>query len=197
LTLVQKNEGLTMSEKQKFTKEELIETIEKLESNPNDAVGILADVGITALGAAGAAAAAVALGTTTVSIPIITALTGIGIVVAAPLALIAGAAVAGGAAVYGVSRLIKDGGFHEGKRNQLLNEYQEKLRELEVEERRTNFEKSNKTRFYSFLKEPLKYDLISPDDVHRLIQAVESGHISLSEARKLVSDILSGSQISI
>jgi hypothetical protein len=180
-----------MSDKQKVTKEKLIETIEKLESNPNDTVGILADVGITALGAAGAAAAAVALGTTTVSIPIITSLTGIGLFVAAPLALIAGAAVAGGAAVYGVSRLIKDGGFHEGKRMHLLNEYQEKLRELEVEERRSKFDESNnKTRFYSFLKEPLTYDLISPDDAHKLMQEVENGRTSLSEARKLIGDIL-------
>jgi len=182
-----------MSDKQNFTKEQLIKTIEQLEKNPNDRVGILADVGVTALGAAGAGAAAAVLGTTTASIPIITAVTGIGMVVAAPAALIAGAAVAGGAAIYGVSRLIKNGGFNEGKRKQLLNEYKEKLREVEAKERRSNFDEHDRTRFYSFLKEPLKHNLISPDDAHQLMQAVENGYVSLSEAYKLVGKVLSDS----
>jgi hypothetical protein len=180
-----------MPDKQNLTKDQLLKIIEKLEKNPNDRVGILADIGVAALGAAGAGAAAAVLGTTTASIPMITALTGIGMVVAAPVALVAGAAAAGGAAVYGVSRLIKDGGFHEGKRNQLLNEYKEKLREVEAKERQSNFDEHDRTRFYSFLKEPLKHNLISPNDAQQLMQAVENGHISLSEAYKLVGQVLS------
>lgn len=184
-----------MSNKQSYTKEKLLRIIEQLEKNPNDRVGILADIGVTALGAAGAGAAAAVLGTTTASIPIITAVTGIGMVVAAPVVLVAGAAVAGGATLYGVSRLIKDGGFNEGKRKQLLNEYKEKLREVEAKERRSNFDEHDKTKFYSFLKEPLKHNLISPDDAHQLMQAVENGHISLSEAYKLVGQVLSDNQV--
>ena len=51
---------------------------------------------MVALGAGGAGAAALVLGETIASIPIITALTGFGMVVAAPVALVAGAAVVGG-----------------------------------------------------------------------------------------------------
>jgi hypothetical protein len=178
-----------MATEPKLTKEQLIKLIEQLEKNPNDRIGILGDAGVTVLGAAGAGAAAALLGSTTASIPLFTALTGFGVVVAAPFAVVAGAAVVGGAAVYGVSRLIKDGGFNEGKRRQLLNELNEKLKETEINERQSNLTDLDKTKFYSFLKEPLKHKLISPDDAHKLIKSVESGHISLSAAYKLVRDL--------
>jgi hypothetical protein len=179
-----------MADKQKLTKEQLIKLIEQLEKDPNDRIGILGDVGVTALGAAGAGTAAALFGSTIASIPLVTALTGISFgVVAAPFAAVAGAAVVGGAAVYGVSRLIKDGGFNEGKRKQLLNELNEKLKEIEINERQSNINDRDKTDFYSFLKEPLKYKLISPDDASQLIKSVESGHISLSAAYKLVRDL--------
>ena len=183
-----------MSDKQNLTKEQLIKIIEQLEKNPNDRVRILGDVGATAFGIAGGGAVAALLGTTTASIPIITAVTGIGLVAAAPITLVAGAAVAGGAALYGLSRLIKDGGFHEGKRKQFLNEYKEKIREVEAKERQSNFDENDKIKFYSFLKEPLKYNLISSDDAQQLMQAVEEGHILLSEAYKLVGQVLSDDQ---
>ncbi|MBD2385236.1 hypothetical protein [Cylindrospermum sp. FACHB-282] len=184
-----------MSENQNLTKEQLLKTIEQLEKNPNDKVGILADVGATALGAVGLGGLAAAIGTTTASIPIITAITGIGMFVAAtPAVVVGGAAVAGGAAAYGVARLIKNGGFNEGKRKQLLNELKERLRETEAKERQSNFDEGDKTKFHLFLKEPLKDNLISPDDAHRLMQAVENGQIPLSEAYKLVGQIFSPSQ---
>ncbi|MEP0859303.1 hypothetical protein [Trichocoleus sp. DQ-U1] len=183
-----------MSNKQELTKEQLIKIIEQLEKNPNDRVGILGNVGVTALGAAGSGAAAALVFAPTTSIPIITAVTGLAAVGAAPVTLVAGAAVVGGAAVYGLSRLIKGGGFNEGKRNQLLNEYKEKLKEAEAKERQSNFNEHDKTEFYSFLKEPLKHNLISPDDAQQLMQAVENGHISLSEAYKLVGQVFSDSK---
>lgn len=191
-----------MSEDKNLTKEQLLKTIEQLEKNPNDKVGILADVGVATLSAAGigfGGFVAATIGTTTASIPIITAITGItGAVIAAPVALVAGAAVAGGAAAYGVGRLIKDSAkdssFHEGKRKQLLNELKEKLRETEAKERQSNFDERDKTKFHLFLKEPLKHNLISPDDAHQLMQAVENGQITLSEAYKLVGQVFSPSQ---
>ena len=179
-----------MADKSKLTKEQLIKLIEQLEKNPTDRIGILGDAGVTVLGAAGAGAAAALLGSTTASIPLVTALTGVSFVVAAPFAAVAGAAVVGGAAVYGVSRLIKDGGFNEGKRKQLLNELNEKLKEIEINERQSNLNERDKTKFYSLLKEPLKHKLISPDDAHQLIKSVESGHIPLSEAYKLVRQLI-------
>jgi hypothetical protein len=179
-----------MSETQKLTKEQLLKMIEELAKNPDDKVGILADVGIATLGAAGAGVAAAFFGTTTASIPIITAITGIGMVVAAPISLVAGAAVAGGAAMYGMSRLIKDGGFHDGKRKQFLNEYKDRLKEIEAKERQSELSEFDKTKFHLFLKEPLQNNLISPDDAYQLIQSVENGHISLGEAYKLVGNFL-------
>lgn len=179
-----------MSNRQNLTKEQLIKIIEQLESNPNDGVGLLGDVGVTTIGAIGTGAVAAVFGTTTASIPIITAVTGIGMTVAAPAVIVAGAAVAGGAAIYGLSRLIKDSGSNEGKRKQLVNEYKEKLSETEAKERRNNFDEHDRIKFYSFLKKPLKDNLISPDDAQELMQAVENGHISLSEAYKLVEQVL-------
>lgn len=178
-----------MSNKQNPTKEQLLKAIERLEQNPDDKIGILADVGITALGAAGAGVAAAFFGTTTASIPIITALTGLSIAVAAPVGLVAGAAVAGGVAIYGISRLIKDGGFNDGKRNQLLHEYRERLKEVEAKDRRSEVNEHDITNFYVFLKEPLELNLISAEDAYQLIQAVEHGQIPLSQAYKLVGQL--------
>ncbi len=179
-----------MSNKPKFTREDLIRIIERMEANPDDRLGILADAGITVLGAAGAAAAVAVLGTTTVSIPVITALTGLAFVGAAPVALLAGAAVAGGAVVYGVSRLIKDAGFHEGKRKQLLSQYREQLREVQRKERQQNLTAQDKIKFYGFLKEPLAQNLISPEDTYHLIKSVENGQVPLTEAYELVGAVL-------
>ena len=184
-----------MSNNQEFTEEELIKRIEELKNNPNDRVGLIADAGVAALGAGGAGAAAAVLGETIASIPIITAVTGFGVVIAAPVALLAGAAVVGGATVYGVSRFIKDGGFHEGKRKQLLNEYEEQLREVQAKKRRSNFDEHDKTRFNLLLKEALTNNLISPDDAHQLMQSVENGYISISEAYELVEQVFSNSPI--
>lgn len=183
-----------MSNTQNLTKEQLLKAIARLEENPSDKVEILASVGITALGAVGTGAAAAFFGATTASIPIITALTGIGIAVAAPVALVAGAAVAGGAVVYGISRFVKDGGFHEGKREQLLNEYRDKLNNIQVKERCSKVKQHDVTDFYVFLKEPLELDLISTEDAQQLIQAVEAGKIPLSEAYELVGQILGDEQ---
>ena len=186
-----------MSGTNKLTKEQLIKGIEKLEKNPKDRVGVLADMGVTAAGFLGAGAAAFALGGTTASIPIITALTGgtVVAVAAAPVALVAGAALAGGAAMYGVSRLIKGGGFNEGKQKQLLADYKDKLKDVEAKERQSSFNDQDKTDFYSFLKDPLRYNLISPDDARDLMQAVESGHMSLSEAYRLVGQVLEDDKV--
>jgi len=175
-----------MSNNQNPTKEQLLKTIERLKQNPHDKVGILGDIGITAAGAVGAAAI---FGTTTASIPIITALTGVGMVVAAPITLVAGAAVAGGAALYGISRIIKSGGFQEGKRDELLREYEENLKDIEAKERCSEVKGRDTTDFYASLEDALKLNLISNEDAYQLIQSVELGQIPLSEAYKLVGQL--------
>ena len=188
-----------MSNTQNLTKEQLLKAIDRLEKNPDDRVGILASVGISALGAgvAGVAgvASAVTFGSTVASIPIITALTGLTLgAVAAPVGLVAaagaGAAVVGGAAFYGISKLVRDGGFHEGKREQLLNDYRDKLNSVRAKERTSEVKQHDITDFCVFLKRPLRLDLISVEDAQQLIQAVENGQIPLSEAYGLVGQLL-------
>ena len=48
----------------KLTKEQILKAIEDLENNPHDKLGILADIGIGTVGAAGAGAAVAAFGGT-------------------------------------------------------------------------------------------------------------------------------------
>ncbi|MGB3559358.1 MAG: hypothetical protein WBA24_12530, partial [Geitlerinemataceae cyanobacterium] len=116
-------------------KKQILKAIEQLKKNPNNKASILADAGIPLLGIVGGGAAAALVGTTTASIPVITALTGVGLVVAAPVGLVAGAALAGGAVAFGLSRLIKGKGYDEGKQNQLLQQLQDQLREIERKEK--------------------------------------------------------------
>jgi len=179
-----------MSTTKKPNKEQILKAIEQLEKNPNDKLAILGDVGITGLGAVGVGAVAAVAGTTTASIPVLTALTGIGMVVAAPLGLVAGAAVAGGAAAYGISRLVKGGGYNQGKQQEILKRLQEQKIEIEAKERGSNVGDSDKTNFILLLKEPIRLDLISPEDAQELINAVETGQLPLKDAIQMVEDIV-------
>lgn len=183
-----------MSGNKFVNKEQILKAIEQLEKNPHDKLGILGDVGITALGAVGAGAAVAAAGITT-SIPIITAITGIGMVVAAPLGLVAGAALAGGAACYGVSRLIKGGGYNEAKKAEMLQQLNEQLREVETKERASKLGESDKTKFIVSLKEPVRLNLISPKEAQDLMRAVESGQIPIKEAINMVKAIIEAAQL--
>lgn len=175
-------------------KKQILKAIEQLKKNPNNKASILADASITLLGAAGVGAVAVVAGETIASIPVITALTGVGLVVAAPVGLVAGAAVAGGAVAFGLSRLIKGKGYDEGKQNQLLQQLQDQLREIERKEKASNLQDEDKTQFIIFLEEPLKCDLISAKDANDLIQAVEKGRISLKDAYQYIIDLLNESK---
>ncbi|HIK32769.1 MAG TPA: hypothetical protein IGS17_13250 [Oscillatoriales cyanobacterium M59_W2019_021] len=175
-------------------KKQILKAIEQLKKNPNNKASILADAGITLLGAAGIGAVAAIAGTTTASIPVITTLTGVGLVVAAPVGLVAGAAVAGGAVAFGLSRLIKGKGYDEGKQSQLLEQLQEQLREIERKEKTSSLKDGDKTQFIIFLEEPLQHDLMIAKDANDLIQAVENGHISLKEAYQYIIDLLNESK---
>ena len=179
-----------MSEPKQASKQELLKMIKKLEKNPHDRIGILGEFGVAGIGAVAGGAAAAVFGATTVSVPLVTALTGISLVAAAPLALVAGAAVAGGAATYGVAQLVKGGGYTAGKQAELLRAYQDRLKDIEAKERKDNLQDIDKTNFYIFLKEPLELSLISSEDAQALIAAVENGQMPLIDAYQFVGDIL-------
>jgi hypothetical protein len=184
-----------MPQSPKLTKKELLKLIEELESQPNDRGEILGKIGVVTVGTVGAGAAAALFGSSVASIPIITALTGFGLAVAAPVALVAGAAVAGGAAMYGAAELL--GGSWEAKRAALLEGYYSRLKELEQKERTSGLTNQDKTNFYSFLKEPIKFGKISPSEAQELMKAVESGELSLKDAYHLIYSLLEeGDEIS-
>lgn len=180
---------------QKLTKEQLLKAISQLENNPNDKLRILGDIGIvgvgTGLGIASAGTIAAAAGAT--SIPVLTTVgswVGVTLVGATPVGWVVGAAVAGGAAAFGVSRLIKSGSYTEGKQQELLNSLKDRMCEIEAKQRASSIGENDRTQFHIFLKQPLQFGLISADDAQGLITAVESGQMPLNQAYQLVKDII-------
>ena len=171
------------------SKEQLLKAIEKLEKHPHDKLGILADVGIGAVGAVGAGAAAFAFGGSTV--PILFGL--MAIPVAAPVGVLAGVAVLGGAALVGVKKIF-GGTRQEGKQEQMLVQLKEKLKDIEDKQRSSSLGENDKTTFILFLKEPLELELISADDADSLIKAVESGQMPIKAAYQLIENIIISSK---
>lgn len=175
-----------MSEIKPLSKEQILKAIEQLEKNPHDKLGILADVGIAGVGALGAGAAAAAFGGG--SIPILFGL--MAIPVAAPLGVVAGGAVLGGAALVGVKKVLFDGSRMQGKKEEMLKQLKERLREVEAKERASHVKDDDKTNFHKFLYEPVKLELISPKDAQDLMMAVENGRMPLTEAYQLVQNLI-------
>ena len=164
------------------TKEQILKSIEQLEKNPHDKLGILADIGIGVVGAAGAGAAAAAFGGASFLFGLIT--------VAPPVGLVVGGAVLGAAALVGAKRMLFDSTFDDGKKAEMLENLKQQARDIEAKERASNLQDSDKTKFIVSLKEPVRLDLISPQDAQDLISAVESGKIAIKEAIKMVEDVV-------
>jgi hypothetical protein len=179
-----------MSEKHSQEKKLLIQRIENLEKSHNNKLRIIGDFSLASLGLAGGGAAASLFGTTTVSVPIITALTGAVTIVAAPGILVAGGAVAGGVTLYGVSKLIQNASFNDGQRSQFLKNEKENLESVNVRDRQSNLTEYDKRNFYCFLKKSLKYDVVDVKDAEDLTNALEKGLISLSKAYDMIEKIL-------
>ena len=156
-----------MSENKTPTKEQILKAIEQLEKNPNDKLGILADIGIGVVGAASAGAAVAAFGGTSLLFGLIT--------IAPPVGLVVGGAALGAAALVGAKRILFDGTFTQGKKAEILRQLKDQLKEVEAKERVSKLGENDKNQFYIFLKEPIKLNLISPKDAQDLIRAVESG----------------------
>ncbi len=176
-----------MSGKKTLTKEQVLQTIRDVKNNPNDRVDILANIGFGAAGAVGAGYAASILGASSLFFGLVP--------VAAPLAVIAGGAILGGAALIGAKRFLFDGTSLEGKREALLMQLEEQLREIEAKEQAASLGEDDKYDFHIFLEEPVRLDLISPQDAQSLMLAVESGQLSLKEAYQLVEDLINSENI--
>ena len=171
-----------MSANKTPTKEQILKSIEQLEKNPHDKLGILADIGIGVVGAASAGAAAAAFGGGSILFGLIA--------VAPPVGLVVGGAALGAAALVGAKRMLFDGTFDQGKQAEMLKNLKEQLRDVEAKERGSKLQDSDKTKFIVSLKEPVRLNLISPKDAQDLIRAVESGQIAIKEAIKMVEDVV-------
>ncbi|ESA32461.1 nc domain-containing protein [Leptolyngbya sp. Heron Island J] len=175
----------------KVSKKELIKAIEQLEKNPHDRIRILGEIGVAGIGAAGAGAFAAVVSASSTAIPIYTALTGAVLTAAAPVTLVAGAAVAGGLATYGVAKLIKNGATQEAKRQEMKKRLEERLRNLEAKERHSAITPKDKDAFIVFLKPLLEHNLVTAEIAQQLIESIESGQMPLEETYKLLYDIIS------
>lgn len=174
-----------MSE-QKRSKQELLDAINKLKTEGDSGV-FLADIGAVGIGAVGGGAAAFAFGGGVA--PALFGLVAVPFV--APLAVIAGGTLLGGAALFGVKRALMDGTYHEGKKAEVIRQMEDERREIEKKERRDSVKKTDKNKFHIFLEQPIKLDLITPEDAQNLMELVETGKMAISEAYKVVEDILS------
>ena len=184
-----------MSGTQQATKKQLLKVIDDLEASPSDRVRILGDVGITSvgigLGAAAAGTVATIAGAT--AIPVVTTAAswlGVTAVAATPVGWVVGAALAGGALAYGVSRLIRDSSLSEGRKRELLQVYRERLQEMQRREQVQEITALDRNRFITSLREVIDKDAISPQRAFQLIDAVERGAMPLSQAYSLVAGLL-------
>lgn len=184
-----------MGQYKEVTKKQLLKVINDLEAAPSDRVRILGDAGITSvgvgLGAAAAGTVATIAGAT--AIPVVTTTAswlGVTAVAATPVGWVVGAALAGGALAYGVSRLIRDGGLSEGRKRELLQVYRERLQEMQQREQVKEVTGPDRNRFITSLREVIEKDAISPKKAFQLIDAVERGAMPLSQAYALVAGLL-------
>lgn len=178
-----------MSSDKTPSKQQLLKTLKELEENPNDSARILGEIGI-AVFAGGAVAVAIAAIGVQVSIPIVTALTGIVLVGAAPVGLVVGGAVAGGAVAWGLTQLVKHGSKMEATKAKIKEDIKKNIKDIEVKERASNVQAKDLGYFYGVLHKALDANLISNQDVFNLLQAISNGQMSLSEGYKLMENIL-------
>ena len=176
-----------MSGNKTLTKEQILKAIEQLEKNPNDKLGILADIGIGVVGAGAAGAAVAAFGGTSILFGLIA--------VAPPVGLVVGGAALGAAALVGAKRIFFDGTFNEGKKAEMIQQLKEQQREVETKERASKLGESDKTKFIVSLKEPVRLNLISPKEAQDLMRAVESGQIPIKEAINMVKAIVEAAKL--
>lgn len=178
-----------------LTKRQLLKVIGELQAKPGDRFRVLGEASATVAGAGlGAAAAGTAASIAGVTaIPVLTTAAswiGVSVVAATPVGWIAGAALAGGALTYGISRLVRSGAMSEGRKRELLNVYQERLSELSRQDEAREVDGADRTNFICALRELVEKDVISPDRAFRLLNAVLQGSISLSQAHSLMAGVL-------
>jgi hypothetical protein len=169
--------------------EELEKAIKNLEGK--DRVGstgqVLTTVGGAAAGgvAAGSIAAVAGASTLLGSTTLASALGGI-FVVATPVGWIAGCTIAGAAAAYGLSKMLKSGGRNDRVREELIAKIQKKLNASNM--------KSSESVVIEELQQSLSQGIregkLSEDDASRLVNLVELGKLNADVALLRVKDLI-------
>jgi len=175
-----------MTKERKVSRKQLLKMIDELKKSPNDKFRILGETGFTlagiGLGAASATTIASAAGATTAlgssalasALPFLATTTPVGWVIGS------GAAV--GFIVFAFGRVLAGGGIAEGRKLELLNQYREREQQLKAKETAGAITDVDRTQFIIALREIVEKDAIRPDQAFRLIEQVEAGRISLTQA---------------
>lgn len=178
-----------------ISKERLLQLIDKMEKDPSDKRRILGEAGVTSLagvlGAAAAGTAANAVGATSIfGLTAAAKMIGISLVTATPIGWVLAASVLGMGGAIGIARLIRSGAISEGRQKELLQQYREKLKDLEAKEKAGSISDKDKTDFIVSLRELIDKDVLAPEKATQLMELVELGRIPLSQAVSIIQDLL-------
>lgn len=83
-----------------------------------------------------------------------------------------------------------DGTFDEGKKAELLRQLEDQLRKVKAKEKASKITNSDKSKLIILLEEPIKYNKITPEKAQQLIHAVTTGQLPLTEAYRLVENLI-------
>lgn len=173
--------------------EDIESAISKL--SKSDRIGkaseILSVVGGATAGASAAGAVASAAGATTLlgSTTLASALGGV-FVVTTPVGWVAGCALAGGAAAYGVARMLKSGGKNDQLRSEIVGRLSARLKALRHSERS---EASTNT-LRGHIELALADNTISAEQARRIIALVETGKMDPAVAIERVKQLKAGAR---
>lgn len=170
--------------------EDVIDAIEKLKGS--DRVGSASQALTTAGGAAagvsaaGAVAAAAGASTLFGSTTLAGTLGGF-LVASTPVGWVVGCAVAGAAAAYGVSRLVRSGGRNDRVREEIVERLSKRLAQM----RARNTQPTTMTELRQAMTEAIQGSYISNEQAARMVDLVEEGklgvEIALARIRSLCS----------
>lgn len=176
--------------KNQHSADDVKEAIDKLQGS--DRVGSASQVLTTAGGAAagvsaaGAVAAAAGASTLLGSTTLAGTLGGI-FVATTPVGWVVGCAVAGAAAAYGVSRLVRSGGRNDRVREEIVERLSKKLAQI----RTRNTQRAALAEFQKVMTETIQGGFISNEQATRMVDLVEEGKLSIEIALARIRGLLS------
>jgi hypothetical protein len=175
--------------------DDYIEALEKVKNSPKDRVGILGDLSATSLGGiagAGVAgtAASIAGATTLLGSSTLGTILGGVFITTTPIGWITGLSILGGAAGYGISRLIRSGQKNDEIISLRKSELTKRIKSLQIT---ASLERKNDEKLkhlITIVQLLVKNDKISQQDSTALIDGVAKGSIDIKLAFQLSNNLL-------